>query len=713
MAETKLTFEDALKIVSSMEAATKSAVELQAGEKSQQQVHKVESSDIKDQTSRPPFYRRGKKDHPSNRCRFLRAVCNNCGKVGHIQRICRSPQQGQLPKRQRKLPAPSRKTQQQIKTVTSTSDKDSEYQLHNLSTQKADPIMVTLSVEGKDLQMEVDTGAAVSLVPFEIYQQLCPEKELLLSSLELRTYSGEQIKPVGCQEVQVRYGDQSATVNLIVVEGKGPNLFGRDWLQVFKVDWASLYNVKSEEGQVQSILKKHEAVFKEGLGTLTGYKAKIHIDPTATQKYFKARSVPYAMKSKIEDELDRLQKEGIIEPVTFSEWAAPIVPVLKADKSVRICSDFKVTVNPVSKLDRYPIPKIEDLLATLAKGKYFSKLDMSRAYLQLELEEESKKFMVINTHRGLYRYNRLPFGIASAPGIFQRVMENLVQGIPVYLDDILITGATDKDHLKSLGEVLHRFEEAGLRLRKDKCVFKDSSVTYLGHRIDAEGVHPTPEKIKAIERAPSPSNVTQLKSYLGLLTYYNRFLPNLTSILFPLYRLLKKNARWHWTQREEESFQASKKLLTSAEVLVHFDPNLELLLSCDASAYGVGAVLAHRLPDGSERPIGYVSRTLSDAERNYSQMKKDGLACIFGVKKFHSYLFGHPLTLYTDHLPLKSLFNEHHCVPTQASGGIQRSALILSSYENSIAFRPTYKHNNADAMSRLPMPEAPGEVPIP
>ena len=510
--------------------------------------------------------------------------------------------------------------------------------------------------------MEVDTGAAVSLVQFEIYQQLCPEKELLPSNLELRTYSGEQIKPVGCQEVQVRYRDQSATVNLIVVEGKGPNVFGRDWLQVFKLDWASLYNVKSEEGQVQSILKKHEAVFKEGLGTLTGYKAKIHIDPTATLKYFKARSVPYAMKSKIEDELDHLQKEGVIEPVTFSEWAAPIVPVLQADKSVRICGDFKVTVNPVSKLNRYPIPKIEDLLATLATFSewaapivpvlkadksvricgdfkvtvnpvskldrypiHFSKLDMSRAYLQLELEEESKKFVVINTHRELYQYNRLPFGIVSAPGVFQRVMENLVQGIPgvlVYLDDILITGATDKDHLKPLGEVLHRFEEAGLRLRKDKCVFKDSSVTYLGHRSDAEGVHPTPEKIEAIERAPNPSNVTQLKSYLGLLKYYNRFLPNLTSSLLPLYRLLKKNARWHWTQREEESFQASKKLLTSAEVLVHFDPNLELLLSCDASAYGVWAVLAHRLPDGSERPIRYVSRTLSDAERNYSQMEK-------------------------------------------------------------------------------------------
>ena len=157
-------------------------------------------------------------------------------------------------------------------------------------------------------------------------------------------------------------------------------------------------------------------LFEPGLGTLKDYKAKIYVDPKAKPKFCKARSVPYSMKSKVEEELRRLEKEGIIEPVEYAEWAAPIVPILKSDsKSLRICGNFKVTVNKASKLDCYPIPKIEDLFATLAHGKTFTKLDMSQAYQQLLLDEDSKKCVVINTHRDLFRYNRLPFGISSAP----------------------------------------------------------------------------------------------------------------------------------------------------------------------------------------------------------------------------------------------------------------------------------------------------------
>ena len=213
-------------------------------------------------------------------------------------------------------------------------------------------------------------------------------------------------------------------------------------------------------------------------------------------------------------------------------------------------------------------------------------------------------------------------------------MDSLLQGIPnviVYLDDILISGKTEASHLRSLDEVLRRLTEAGLRV-KNKCRFMVSSVAYLGHVIDSEGLHPLPEKVDAIQKAPSPRNVTELKAYLGLLTYYGKFLPNLATQLAPLYKLLSKHVPWQWSDPQAKAFEDSKKMLSSASLLVHFDPNLPLLLACDASAYGVGAVLAHRMPDGTEKPIGYASRTLNSAERNYSQLEKEGLSCIFGIK---------------------------------------------------------------------------------
>ena len=216
-------------------------------------------------------------------------------------------------------------------------------------------------------------------------------------------------------------------------------------------------------------MKCKKAFFQPGLSTLHGYKAKIHVDPAATPKFCKARPIPYVLRGKVETELERLTREGIIEPVQFADRAAPIVPVLKSDKeSLLLCGDYKLTVNQASKLDQYPIPRVEDLFSALSGGNTFLKLDMRQAYQQIELDEESKQFVVVNTHKGLFRYNRLPFGVSAAPAIFQRVMESLLQGmtgVVAYLDDILVTGKTEEEHLTRLEEVLSRLERAGLRLK--------------------------------------------------------------------------------------------------------------------------------------------------------------------------------------------------------------------------------------------------------
>ena len=255
-------------------------------------------------------------------------------------------------------------------------------------------------------------------------------------------------------------------------------------------------------------------------------------------------------------------------------------------------------------------------------------LDMSQVYQQIELDETSRKNTMINTHRGLFEYKRLPFGILLAPAVFQHIMDNLlqvIQGVVVYLDDVLITRKTEQEHLATVDTVLSKLKTAGLRLNKTKCSLMTELVQYLGHLIDSKGLHPIAENVTAIGDAPTPKNVTQLKAYLGIITYYGHFISNLSHVLFPLYRLLRRDKDWRWTKKENKAFQDSKDILISSKLLVHFNPNLELTLACDASLYGIGVMLAHTYPDGTEKPIGYASRTLTPPERNYSQLEREGL----------------------------------------------------------------------------------------
>ena len=254
-----------------------------------------------------------------------------------------------------------------------------------------------------------------------------------------------------------------------MVGGDGPSLLGRDWLSKIKLNWEELHHIDQTKLTLEAVLDKRSKVFRDELGMVRGVTAKLHIDPQARPKFYRPRSVPYAMKDKVEQELDHLHQQGIIEPVQFSEWVAPIVPVLKQNGDIRICGDYKLTVNAVAKLDTYPLPRIEDLFTSLSGGKYFSKLDLAQAYPQLPLDEASRKYVTINTQKGLYQYTRLPFGVASVPSVFQKTMDNLLQGIEkvcVYLDDILITGATEAEHLRNLQEVLSHLEQAGMHLKK-------------------------------------------------------------------------------------------------------------------------------------------------------------------------------------------------------------------------------------------------------
>ena len=300
---------------------------------------------------------------------------------------------------------------------------------------------------------------------------------------------------------------------ILVVQGDRPNLLGRNILEVIRMDWANMFLVCNSVTSSQ-LVGEFPHVFCEELGTLRGETVKLYVDKNAMPRFHKPRPVPCVIKDKTEDELQRLQEDGIIEPVTFSKWAAPIVPVRKGT-GVRICGDYKVTVNQAVIEDKYPLPRGEDLYASLACGSTFAKLDLSRAYMQLILDEESREYVTINTHKGLFRYTRLSFCVSVAPSVFQRTLESLLADIPnvcIFLDDILVTGKTEQEHVENLRTVLQRLENAGLRLNQQKCELFRSSVTYLGHRIDRNGLHPTADKVEAVRNAPRPTNVKELRA---------------------------------------------------------------------------------------------------------------------------------------------------------------------------------------------------------
>ena len=347
---------------------------------------------------------------------------------------------------------------------------------------------------------------------------------------------------------------------------------------------------------------RFESILKDEFGTVKEIKAHIQLNPNSQPKSHRARTVPMALRQKVEKELNRLEQAKIIVPVRYSQWAAPAVPVIKTDGSIRLCGDYRTTVNQAAKLDPYPLPRIEDLLASLAGGKV---LDLSHAYLQVMLDQESKHLVTVNTHKGFFHFNRLPFGISSAPAIFQRIMEGILKGMPgvsIYLDDILITGKSEQ-HLANLEQVLKQLEVSDMRLKRDNCCFNMPEVTYLGHKIDKEGLHPTEAKTKAILQAPVPKNLTELR----IIELLWKFLPNLSTVLAPLHKLLKNHTKWIWRAEQAKAFQEAKDLLRSPRVLVHYDNLRPLILSCDASPYGVGAVLLHIMDNNTERPVAFAS----------------------------------------------------------------------------------------------------------
>ena len=372
-----------------------------------------------------------------------------------------------------------------------------------------------------------------------------------------------------------------------------------------------------------SLLEEYNDVFclEEGERGETDL-VEMHIDTgDASPRRQPVRRVPFAVRQEVARQLREMQDAQIIQPWS-SPWASPIVLVRKKDGTLRYCIDYR-DLNSVTKSDLYPLPRIDDLLDQLGKSRYFSTLDLAAGYWQIKVDVESREKTAFITRQGLFEFQVMPFGLTNAPAVFQRLMEKVLHDlnpeegpdfVEVYIDDVLIFSRTIDEHLEHLKQVLERLRSAGLKLKPTKCHFIRQSVDYLGHVLTPAGLKTNAKQTQAVREFPVPGNLTQVRQFLGLTSYYRRFIKQFAAIASPLHNLTKKDVTFHWSDDCQMAFETLKQKLTSAPILVYPDFALEIVLETDASAKGLGAVLSQPQKDGRLLPVAYASRSLSAPE---------------------------------------------------------------------------------------------------
>ena len=680
----------------------------------------------------------GSKAHGFDVCKFKTATCHRCQKKGHIRPVCKA----RLPESsfQRKS-SNSRDMSVNNCEFNPQEGDDSSFQMYEDSTKSEDaegfglyrtgtdsmtvkPYVVSVQLGNATVSMEVDTGASRSTVSQYVYNTLLTDFPLQNTDVTLRSYSGEKVPILGKISVPVKYSSNDEKVlDLVVVQGKRPALFGRDWLSKIRLDWESIFSVTEHVGnrysvpkseifppELNTLLEKNKDLFSNLGSGIKGFTGTLTLKPDFKPVFQKDRPVPYSLVSQVEKEYDKLVEADILYPVSHSSWASPVVRVPKADGSIRVCGDYKALNDRIDD-DLYKLPNVQDMFAMLSQDgstpDTFSVTDLASAFNQLFLDDESSELLTINTRKGLFRSKRLCFGVKTATAQFQRVMDAIlsgIKGVMVRVDDILVaTSGGVSAHLEILKQVFSKLAKHNVRLSGPKCQFLKDKVKYMGHILSKQGISPVKSKLEAIQQAPRPADVSQLRSFLGMINYYSKFIPDFSSKLHPLYELLSNKTKWFWSESCEAAFLWAKEVLSSDQVLVHYDPSKPLVLSVDAGPHGIGAVLSHRLGDGSEKPIEYASRTLTMAERNYAQIEKEGLAIVFGIKRFNLYLYGRKFTLFTDHQPLTRIFGPKSGIPPLAAARLQRWAVLLSGYDYDIVYKRSADNANADFFSRFPV----------
>lgn len=438
----------------------------------------------------------------------------------------------------------------------------------------------------------------------------------------------------------------------------------------------------------------------QGLGKFEG-TCKLTLKDNVTPVRHPPRRAPIQLHDKIKNELQRMLDLGVIRKVDEpTDWVSSITYRHKNDGSLRICLDPK-PLNKALKRAEHHTPTLEELTHRFHGAKFFSKLDARSGYWSIQLDSESQILTTFNSPFGRYCFMRLPFGISTAQDSFQASMDmNLegLKGVASITDDIVVYGDDEKDHDINLHNLMIRAKEKGIIFNAPKCFIKQKSVKFYGHVYGTDGVRPDPDKVKAIVDLEAPSDTKELQHFLGLITYLSEYIPKLSENTRPLRALLKKDIEYQWNHEQQEAFLKLKELICEANTLAYFDPNKPAIIQVDASKYALGAVLIQE-----QKPIAFASKSLKPAESNYFNIEREALACLFGAQKFHTYVYGKPFIIESDHKPLDMIAKKSL---NAAPARLQSMFLDLQKYDFDIKYRPGKEMILADSLTRIKKAES-------
>ena len=452
-----------------------------------------------------------------------------------------------------------------------------------------------------------------------------------------------------------------------------------------------------EQESARQVLLDYSEVFSDMPGSTHLLKHDIKLindEPFRVKGY----AIPFHSKELVVQELDKMLSLGVVEP-SNAPTSSPIVLIKKKDGSVRFCIDFR-TINRISIFDAEPMPNMEEIFCKVSGYKFFSKLDCTKGYWQVPLTDKAKPLTAFETPRGLFQFKAMPFGLVNAGATYCRLMRMVLQdvrNVESFVDDIIVFSETWEDHVKTLREVIQRLREAGLTAKPSKCAIGYRSIECLGHVVEENRrLLPNQDKVKSILEAKRPTTKTQIRSFLGLVGFYRKFIPNFSAVAAPLSDLTKKGCptRVRWTESQEKAFSALKNCMAKSPVLKLPDFDRPFILQTDASEVGLGAVLLQESEDG-KMPIAYASRKLLEREKRYAVIEKECLAIVWGITKFQRYLYGKEFLLETDHQPLKYLQKSKTLNPR-----IMRWALTLQPYYFRIVAIKGQDNVGADFFSR-------------